>query len=427
MAKRCFADDGSDQYRSAAVNTNGDLLDSFVQTYADGGSNAPLFLAADAGITTFPLTVACDWQAGTVTFTFPGSVARRLCGGLPCPKGWDGTIKGRVSEDLVWDGSLGVRPPDASSVIFNAIGQYQPAPRPALAISSTGLSDLVLVAQRLVTMGREIVGVADAQVMFQGTSAGDGVSWTPLDDQNGVSLDLGQSASFDLGIHYFETGDVPTQEQLFRIGGPTWPPGTTTNRPPPPPLPPVDLRLNGVPGGVESSADFTSLGATGVTVQLLSNGVLIAWANVVGPLVDPTDPVLLDHWPDRLAQLPGNGVVSLSSSEPFNVSGFICNEVQFIPELPPGSLPFPFYSELQCLASAGTENLLYDLRRTPTCTPVPINLSHTADGIGVTWEGQGFRLQGAENLTGPWYDLGVSSPVNLGASHPARFFRLACD
>ena len=426
VAKRCFADDGSEEYRSAAVNTNGDLLDSFAQTYADGGSNAPLFLAADTDITTFPLTVACDWQAGAVTFTFPGSVARRLCGGLPCPKGWDGTIKGRVSEDLVWDGSLGVRPPDASSVIFNAIGKYQPAPRPALTINSTGLSDLVVTSERLVAMGREIAGVADAPVMFHGTPEGNGVSWTPLDDQNGVSIDLGQSASFDVGIHYFDNGDVPTQEQLFRIGGPIWPPGTTTNRPPPP-LPPVDLRLAGVPGGVESSVDFTSLGATGVTVRLLSNSVLIAWVSVPGPLVDPADPLLLDRWPDRLAQLPGNGGLSLSSSETFNLSGYTGNEVQFIPELPPGSTPFPFYSELQCLGSVGSENLLYDLHRTIARVPIPLRVGNTPGGISLSWEGNGFRLQGAENVAGPWYDLGVSSPVSFGAPYPARFFRLVCD
>jgi hypothetical protein len=426
VAKRCFADDGSEEYRSAAVNINGDLLNSFVQTYADGGSNAPLFLEAETGITQFPLTVACDWEAGTVTLTFPGSVARRLCGGLPCPKGWDGTIKGRLSEDLVWDGNPAVRPPDASSVTFNAIGQYQPVPRPALTISSTGLSDLVVSSQRLVTMGREITAVPDATVMFQGTPAGDGVSWTPLDDQNGVSLDLGQSASFDVGIHYFETGDVPTQEQLFRIGGPTWPPGTTTNRPSPP-LPPVDLRLVGVPGGVEASVDFTSLGATGVTVNLLSNGVLVAWANVVGPLVDPADPVLLDRWPDRLAQLPGNGVLSLTSSELFNLSGFIGNQVQFMPELPSGSPPFAFYSELQCLGSAGSENVLYDLHRTIVRTPIPLRVMHTPGGISLSWQGDGFRLQGAENVAGPWYELGLSSPVSFGASYPARFFRLVCD
>jgi len=427
VAKRCFADDGSEEYNSAAVNTNGDLLDSFVQTYSDGESNAPLFLAPEAGITQFPLTVACDWAAGTVTFTFPGSVARRLCGGLPCPRGWDGTIKGRVSEDLVWEGGLAVRPADASSVTFSAIGLYEPVPRPALALSSTGLGELVLTAQRLVTMGREIASVADSPIMFQGTPTGDGVNWTPLADGSGVSIDLGQSASFDVGIGQFENGDIPTQQQLYRIGGPKFSPGTTTNRPPPP-VPPVDLLLVGTPDGVQSSADFTSLGATAVTVNLLSNGVVIAGATVPGSLIDPADYLLLDRWPERLAQIPDNGALSLTSSEAFNlVGGFIGDEVQFIPVLSSGSPPFAFYSELQCIADPGTENLLYDLHRTLACTPVPLTVMRTPDNIVLTWEGSGFRLRGAENVTGPWLELGVSSPVVLNTAHPARFFRLVCD
>jgi len=101
--------------------------------------------------------------------------------------------------------------------------------------------------------------------------------------------------------------------------------------------------------------------------------------------------------------------------------------VQFIPQLPSGSPPFASYSELQCLATAGAENLLYDLRRTLACTPVPLNITRTADSIVVTWTGLGFRLLGAEEITGPWYDLGAASPVVLPASHPARFFRLVCE
>jgi hypothetical protein len=431
VAKRCFADDAGDTYRSAAVNTNGDLLDSFFQTYADGASNPPLFLEPEPGITMFPLTVACDWAGGKVTFTFPGSVARRLCGGLPCPRGWDGTIKGRASEDLVWTGGSGIRPDDASSVILSVVGRFQAQQRQDLVISSTGLADLVLAAESLVTMDRETTGATDMPVMFQSTTAGDGASWSPLEDGSGVSLDLGRSASFDVGLHHFEDGDMPTQEQLFRIGGPKWSPGTTTNRPPPP-IPPVDLRLVGSLAGVESSVDFTSLGATAVTVHLLNNGVLVAMAEVPGPLIDPAESLLLDRWPERLAQLANSGALSLTSTELFHLSDgagtfYAGNEIQFIPQLPAGSPPFPFYSELQCFANPGTENLLYDLHRTLACTTVPLNINRTPDSVIVTWDGEGFHLLGAEDLNGQWYDLGVSSPVTLPASHPARFFRLVCD
>jgi hypothetical protein len=280
-------------------------------------------------------------------------------------------------------------------------------------------------------MDRETTGATDMPVMFQGTTAGDGASWSPLEDGSGVSLDLGRSASFDVGLHHFEDGDMPTQEQLFRIGGPKWSPGTTTNRPPPP-IPPVDLRLVGSLAGVESSVDFTSLGATAVTVHLLNNGVLVALAEVPGPLIDPAEALLLDRWPQRLAQLPGNGALSITSTELFRLSDgagtfYAGNEIQFIPQLPAGATPFAFYSELQCFASAGTENLLYDLQRTSACVPVPLHVTRTPDSVIVTWAGEGFRLLGAESLTGPWYDLGESSPAVLPATHPSRFFRLECD
>jgi len=36
-------------------------------------------------------------------------------------------------------------------------------------------------------------------------------------------------------------------------------------------------------------------------------------------------------------------------------------------------------------------------------------------------------LQGAETLAGPWYDLGVDSPVTLPANTALRLFRLLCD
>jgi hypothetical protein len=45
----------------------------------------------------------------------------------------------------------------------------------------------------------------------------------------------------------------------------------------------------------------------------------------------------------------------------------------------------------------------------------------------VTWPGAGFRLQGAEQITGPWYELGVASPVTVPATARARYFRLVCD
>jgi hypothetical protein len=58
---------------------------------------------------------------------------------------------------------------------------------------------------------------------------------------------------------------------------------------------------------------------------------------------------------------------------------------------------------------------------------VPLNVDATSNGITVTWQGDGFRLQGAEDVNGQWYDLGVDSPVQLPANYALRFFRLVCD
>jgi hypothetical protein len=58
---------------------------------------------------------------------------------------------------------------------------------------------------------------------------------------------------------------------------------------------------------------------------------------------------------------------------------------------------------------------------------VPLNVNATSAGINMSWQGDGFRLQGAESPSGPWYDLGVSSPVTLPANDALRVFRLLCD
>jgi hypothetical protein len=71
--------------------------------------------------------------------------------------------------------------------------------------------------------------------------------------------------------------------------------------------------------------------------------------------------------------------------------------------------------------------LLSGLQTSPACVPLVLNVEKIASGINLTWAADGFHLLGAENVNGPWYDLGVSSPVHLSANHPARYFRLSCD
>jgi hypothetical protein len=141
----------------------------------------------------------------------------------------------------------------------------------------------------------------------------------------------------------------------------------------------------------------------------------------------PDEPLVLDHWPERFGLMGTNGVLRLTSVEPFTVSGFVGDEVRFIPELPPDAAPFEYASELQCLSPAGVEGVLYDLKSVVACAPAALSLTPTVAGPVLSWSGDGYRLLGAETLDGPWIELGVTSPVMLAPSAPHRYYRLVCE
>jgi hypothetical protein len=132
---------------------------------------------------------------------------------------------------------------------------------------------------------------------------------------------------------------------------------------------------------------------------------------------------------------PEVGVVSLANTNAFTVlsgldcQGAVCEgtELRILAELTPDSTPPVAFTGLECRISEDMDNLIYDLQTTPACSPVPLNVAATSDGISLSWEGDGFRLQGAETVAGPWYDLGVSSPMTLPANYALRVFRLLCD
>jgi hypothetical protein len=423
-----FWDDGGSACRVSAVNTNGDLLDSLTFSEAEAAGETLLSLAPEPGVDQFPVSFLYDATKGNITVTFPGSVARRLCGGLPCPKGWDGTIKGRISEDARrkgWDGTIKCPCYDdnSSRIVFtpaSSPGQLLPA---SLVLSSTGLREVMISGEHLYTMGHGVSATQDGAVLFQGTAAGDGAVFTPLSDYTGLSLDLGRAASFDVGLHHFENGDIPTQEQFLRIGGPKWPPGTTTNRPPPPP---IDLRLVQSAAGVACSASFGALGANSITISLLSNGVPVSTTSVPGPVMLPDDAVLLDHWPEHLRFVSASGVLSLTSAEPFSMAGATGDELRFTPELPPDATPFEFASELQCLAPAGMQSVLYGLQTKVAAAPAALSMTSGSTGTVISWPDTSYRLLGAETLDGPWIDLGVASPFVPPPNGGPRYFRLTC-
>lgn len=390
-----------------------------------------LSLAPEDGIEQFPVSFLFDARRGEISLTFPGTVERRLCNGLPCPRGWDGTVKGRISGDLRirhkgWDGTAKCPCFDdnASRVVFSPEGgSGSGGPLPALVeISSTGLAGLLITDQRLYILGGEVAPAAESLLTLQ--AAPGGVRFTAEEDYSGIVLDLGRTLSFELGIEHSENPDLPIQQQFFRIGGPVFPPGTTTNRPPPPIF---DLGLVRSANGVHAAVDFSPLGATGLLIQLWSNGVYFAYGNVAAPAITLEDPLPLGRWPERFALLGTNGAVRLTSAAAFDVYGFACDEIRIIPELPPGTPPFAYASELECRSTAGAENLLYGLERVAACEPAGLTISSTTAGTVISWTGEGYRLLGAETLTGPWIEISTASPLVLPPTAPQRYYRLVCE
>jgi len=128
-------------------------------------------------------------------------------------------------------------------------------------------------------------------------------------------------------------------------------------------------------------------------------------------------------------------VVSLSDTNPIVLlsglncgsSGCVGTELRIIPELSGAAMPPSAFIGLECLISGGMDLRLSQLQTTPACAPTPINASRDAAGLHLNWSGDGFRLQGAERVTGPWYDLGVSPPATLPVNSSLRLFRLRCD
>ena len=146
----------------------------------------------------------------------------------------------------------------------------------------------------------------------------------------------------------------------------------------------------------------------------------------------------LPTWPERLGKLGGStpcrrgtitpGMIILPGSSagqpPLSVEG---DEFRILAELPPGAPPPDYYSGFEFVTTEDGDWGISELARTTICVPAPVDIAPVPHGVRVTWSDGAFRLQGAERVTGPWFDLGADSPVQVPASSAARFFRLACD
>lgn len=424
-------------FQSTGISPEGELLGSFGQTLNEGNTNAALELKPeDATLTQFPVTLVFDHTDGSITVLFPGDLSARAGG--PRRKGWDGTIKGFTSAAALqkgWDGkvknhgtikgNITINQARASAVTFVP---FEPHAYDAstLTVRATGVDDVVLTGEQLGTLQADVGLVPDTATLFSSTVAGDDVRWLSLVGESGVDVNLGRSASFDVGF----TGTPPAglgdgSALEFRVRGVH--PLALTNRPTIP-VPLEYLRLEQSPDGVLCTVDFSYLAATEVTVRLFNHGALIGEGTGSGPAITADSPLIIDRWPDRFGVLDHGGVLRLTTSTEFIVSGISGDELHFIPTLPGGAAGAPvFYTGLECLAGEGLDALLRNLQRTTACTPTALSLVRGSGGIVITWPGDGYHLQGAEHVTGPWFNLGVTSPVSLSSQAPHRYFRLVCD
>jgi hypothetical protein len=408
------------EVRAFAVNTNGNLLDPITFTLGEIETNGLFDLGFVPGVSNCHVTVEVNARNGTVSVEFDGPIVPSTA-----RKGWDGCIYGPDRPVK--------KPKHTARVIL------VPVANPPMPPITRDLS--------LIVSGMAEVGVEDVSVTEQGRKWGDGhitlmkayddaeqgLEFSAFGPDGAVELDLGATASFNVRLKgYFETGDVPTENQLLtRTIGPI---RGLTNRPQPPFL--DALLLQGTTNAVAASVDFNNLGSPTVTVQLFSNGVMVAQnAGVSAKLDLPL--FTLPAWPETLGKFGGTTPCRRGTFKP----GFVrvlnaatgaedligADEFRVLAEPPPGAPNPDFYSAFEIIPSDGPTWRASLLDRTLACVSTPLKIDRRSDSIGLTWSGDGFRLQGAVEVTGPWIDLGAESPVTLPTGHSARFFRLICD
>jgi len=179
-------------------------------------------------------------------------------------------------------------------------------------------------------------------------------------------------------------------------------------------------------------------------VLVYNQGTLVAQrAGVPASLGQPV--LILPTWPTSLGKLgaatpcrrgtikigtirlPGSGgfLGGLAGTPPQEVEG---DEFRILAEPTPGAPQPEFYDRFDFISNDGPTWRVSGIVRTLACPPAThVNISPGSDTIAITWQNGNYRLQGAEDITGPWLDLGVGSPVSLSSESSARFFRLVCD
>lgn len=408
------------QFRAVAINQDGKLFDSVTVDRDALDTNVFARIELMNGATSSVMTVTFDLLTREVSIGLP------QCNWTPSArhKGWDGCIYGNPRP----------RPTGTNKTARVIITPPPVPPLPPITELSLTMSHLSTLAfdNPAVTMsGRKW---SDGHVTLMkayddGTERG--MEFFADADGGGVETELGHAASFSLRMTPRDNPGMPFAEQQFAIRG--WPPGTTTNRPPPPV---INVRLapdNSGLGGVHFGADFVDWGVSTVTLQLWNGTTLVGETNHV-PLTPGGNLAMLAGFPGILG-CPGVGVLSLSDTNPiFVIAGLNCGtlgclgtELRVIAEPSTTFTPPSAFTDVSASIGEDMYYLLHHLQTAPACSPVPLHVSAAADGVTLSWEGDGFHLQGAETVEGPWYDLKVESPATIPAGLSPRLFRLRCD
>jgi hypothetical protein len=419
LAPEIVNDPGA-QFRAAAISDEGELFDSVFVSRAALDTNAFAFITPMDSNTNAIVQVTLDLLTREVAIGFVG------CDLMPSSrhKGWDGCIYGNPKP----------RPTGTNKTARIIIMPPLSPPLPPISELNLSINNLATLAfdEPVHQMSRR--KWSDGHVtLMKAYDDGNERGMEAFADENDADIDvtLGHAASFSFRMTSLDTNGVPPAAQQFAFRG--WPPGTTTNRPPPPV---INVRLapdiNGL-GGVNLGAEFIDWGVSEVTLQLWNGTTLVAETNHL-PAALTNVLATLGSIPGIIAS-PSLGVVSLSDTNPIVVgSGLDCGtlgcvgtELRIIGELNTSSTPPTAYTDFTASIGENMDYLIHRLETVPACLPVPLAVASESGAVTLTWSGDGFHLQSAETVEGPWYDLEVESPTTIPAGAMARYFRLRCD
>lgn len=410
---------GADLYRAIAVDTNGNLLNSVSFTSAEALTNDILVIGFMNGTTSCHVSVEVDLVSGGTIVEFAGEVEPSSS-----RKGWDGCIYGPDRPRP--------KPPKTARVIIIPPSPTEPVgPIEAMELRAGNWPELTIEEPALRSGGRKYSDGHVTLLKAYEDGARRGIDFAAAGPGGGIAIDLGHAEALSLRADPFYSSEVVAPYQEYRLTGWIPPPGTNA---PATPTNIVRLATSTMGFGIDLFADFTAWGVTDASAQLFHSGALVAELPAQVASLD-TPLLTLASFPQEFGS-PHAGVIRLADTNTFIVvSGLNCgegvpcigDELLITAHIPPEAVIPAALTKLDFGIAEDMDLRMSDLVTVPACTNIPVVARNTAGGAEINWDGDGFRLQGAESVAGPWHDLGVAPPVKLSEGTPLRVFRLVCD